>query len=118
MATKPNNPPIEPPAPPASLPENLHARWRELAGICVQLGTLYSCDLKDLERYVLLAWEYDAITPKIVAGIKGNDAQSVSGWATAQDKISKQMQPLATKFGLNSPLTKARRLASPGGGRG
>lgn len=101
------------PDPPETLPKNLHQRWQDAAAICAQLGKLYSCDLKDLERYVLLSWEYDAITPKIIAALSRDDAQAVSGWATAQDKISKQLQPLATKFGLNSQLTKQKKLGGP-----
>lgn len=98
------------PAPPASLPEALHQRWAEAAETASQLGTLYACDLPDLERYVKLSWQYDAITPKIINAISHGDPQTASSWAGAQDKIMKQMQLLAAKFGFNSALAKSKRL--------
>lgn len=98
------------PLPPSTLPVQLHDKWNELAGACQQLGTLRPCDMKDLERFVLLSFEYDAITPKVLSAINHGDPQEANQWIVAQSNLQKQIKPLSVQFGLNSQVAKARGL--------
>lgn len=102
------------PAPPPSLPAQLHERWEELAAACVRLGTFAAGDEKDLERFVILSWEYDAITPKVLTAISHGDSQEADRWVSVQAKLSAQIRLLSAQFGLGSQVAKARMLPSIG----
>jgi len=98
------------PTPPATLPPQLHSKWTELAALCRRLGTLSPCACSTLEQYVMLSWEYEAITPNVVAAIQHGDALSADRWISAQAKLERQLKCLSNRLGLNTQAARARGL--------
>lgn len=88
--------------PPATLPLKLHDKWKELAAYCAERQSLGPADLKDLERYILLGWECDALTPKLISAINRGDSDDIAKLTATQERLYSQIRKLSNRLGLSS----------------
>lgn len=98
---------------PVKLPERLNEKYDELAAVLWEMGTLRSLDADALARYVLLDWEYGATIKRVVAAVSDGDLAEVERWTAVQDRLHKQINTLADRFGMTPNARAARGLLMP-----
>lgn len=98
---------------PAVLPEPLQAKYNELAAVLWDMGTLRSLDADALARYVLLDWEYAETVKRVVSAVSSGDLSEVERWTAVQDRLHKQINTLADRFGMTPSVRSARGLLMP-----
>lgn len=99
--------PLSIPSAPAWLAGSLRERWDELAPIFYRMGTLSDLEVNTLARYILAENNYLQISNYLQTALTNGDAEEVSRWLTAQEKVIKQILTLGEILGLTEEKRKS-----------
>ena len=99
--------PLPVPAAPVWLAGSLRERWDELAPVFYRMGTLSDLEVNTLARYILAENNYLQISNFLQSSLANGDAEGVSRWLTAQDKVIKQILTLGETLGLTAEKRKS-----------
>lgn len=111
MAKATPMPPV--PEAPSWLAGSLLDRWAELAPIFTRMGTLSVLEAGQLARYIVAENNYLQVSNNLQRALARGDAEDVSRWIGAQEKLIRQIITLGETLGLTAEKRKAMGWTLP-----
>ena len=86
-------------SPPDYLPENLKNQFNYIANELIEIGIMSNLDCEALARYIVLEYQYQTVTKKILS-INIEDDEYYQ-FVNLQEKLFKQVRSIANDLGLS-----------------